>query len=364
MRNFAFLGDGSFETRPGFGVFIEAKSLSGTSVGWPSWMPIRITEIGIEWPDINNDPSNFVLTLSAAITGLYDLPFTFTGAVDGIKIDLGLLAQGKFPIIDIAGIAVGVEGDMFGGRITGALIGGIVKLDVDGNMIGATDSTTPVNDRVFFVGIQGGYEMPGMVGFTIRLALSELGPLGVTITSAVPGGIIIEPISGLALNDFTGGVEFFKSLPSVTNPSDLRLIPSASGSDLDAGAWLDSVKLQVVTQYKKIKTGAIEAGFTAAFTSPMIISGGAKVFDAYATKESFNGDVEFQISTDGKFLLRGTLNFASDLLSLKATIYADLSHIASGSVTVLFLADIPEQFRFLVIAGKFQMGFKGADGNP
>ena len=34
MRNFAFLGDGSFETRPGFGVFIEAKSLSGTSVGW------------------------------------------------------------------------------------------------------------------------------------------------------------------------------------------------------------------------------------------------------------------------------------------------------------------------------------------
>ena len=179
-----------------------------------------------------------------------------------------------------------------------------------------------------------------------------------TITSAVPGGIIIEPISGLALNDFTGGVEFFKSLPSVTNPSDLRLIPSASGSDLDAGAWLDSVKLQVVTQYKKIKTGAIEAGFTAAFTSPMIISGGAKVFDAYATKESFNGDVEFQISTDGKFLLRGTLNFASDLLSLKATIYADLSHIASGSVTVLFLADIPEQFRFLVIAGKFQMGFK------
>ena len=119
--------------------------------------------------------------------------------MDGIKIDLGLLAQGKFPIIDIAGIAVGVEGDMFGGRITGALIGGIVKLDVDGNMIGATDSTTPVNDRVFFVGIQGGYEMPGIGGgFTIRLALSELGPLGVIITASVPGGIIIEPISGLA----------------------------------------------------------------------------------------------------------------------------------------------------------------------
>ena len=77
MRNFAFLGNGTFQTRAGFGVFIEVNSASGGSVGWPDWLPIKITAIGLEWRDINADPSDFVLTLSASVTGLYGLPFNF-----------------------------------------------------------------------------------------------------------------------------------------------------------------------------------------------------------------------------------------------------------------------------------------------
>jgi hypothetical protein len=38
MRNFAFSANGSFVTRPGFGVFISADKASGDSFQWPSWM--------------------------------------------------------------------------------------------------------------------------------------------------------------------------------------------------------------------------------------------------------------------------------------------------------------------------------------
>ena len=31
---------------------------------WPSWLPIQITTIGLDWPDINVDPSDFTLTFT------------------------------------------------------------------------------------------------------------------------------------------------------------------------------------------------------------------------------------------------------------------------------------------------------------
>ena len=85
-------------------------------------------------------------------------------------------------------------------------------------------------------------------------------------------------------------------------------------------------------------------------------------FSAYISQFTFSGDIEIQIATDGKFLIRGQLTFCGGILSLSAKLYADLSQIDTGSVTILFLADIPDQFRFLVLKGKFTMGFKGGDG--
>ena len=54
-----------------------------------------------------------------------------------------------------------------------------------------------------------------------------------------------------------------------------------------------------------------------------------------------------KISTDGKILIIGKLNFAHDLISISGRLYADLSKISSGNATVLFLADIPDQVRLL-----------------
>jgi hypothetical protein len=175
------------------------------------------------------------------------------------------------------------------------LIGGIIKLDATGSIIDTFDTTTPVEKRVFFVGVEGGFAMAGVGGFGIKFAVSELGPLGVYIFASVPGGIVLEPNTGLAINDFSAGVEFFKTLPSIDKPEELRgpnfQLPTAQSAE----QWLAGVKQQVVTQYRAIQANPSLGGFLAAFTSPMLITGGAKLFTIYASKETFNGEVILRI---------------------------------------------------------------------
>ncbi|NOS68309.1 MAG: calcium-binding protein, partial [Verrucomicrobia bacterium] len=364
MRNFAFLGDGTFKTKAGFGVFLSVGGASGDSFKWPSWLPIKINALGITWTDVTNHPEDFTIVLSASVEGLKGMSgLTFSGSIEGVKIKPSLLLEGKFPITDIASIGVSISGKMFGGEITAGLIGGIIRLDSGGKLIGDTDDTTPVVDRVFFVGVQGGFKMPGLGGLTIRLALSELGPLGVFINASVPGGILLEPNTGLSINDFAAGVEFFKSLPDIENPTDLRGPAFDVPTTVTADSWLTDVKGQVVLQYNAVKANPNLGGFLAAFTAPMTITGSAKLFTIYASKEAFNGQVIIKISTDGKILIGGKLNFAADNISLSAKLYANLTKIASGNATVLFLADVPDQIRLLTIYGKLKMGFRNAEGN-
>ena len=69
---------------------------TGDSFKWPSWLPIHINAIGIEWKDVENHPEDFVLTLSAAVTGLPGVSgLEFSGAIEGIKIDIGKLLAGE-----------------------------------------------------------------------------------------------------------------------------------------------------------------------------------------------------------------------------------------------------------------------------
>jgi len=130
-----------------------------------------------------------------------------------------------------------------------------------------------------------------------------------------------------------GGVEFFRSLPSANEPSDLRSIPLMSDSVVpDAGTWMKSIRGQVITQAKQIAENPNMGGFLAAFTSPMTIYASGSVYSLYVSKQAFNGVVEIQISTDGKFLLVGKMNFAADMISIGVRMYADLSNVFQGGV--------------------------------
>ena len=364
-RNFAILGNGDFDAKPGFGVFLSVGSASGDSFKWPSWLPIKINALGIEWPDFDNDPGDFLISLSASVSGLPAVAgLNFEGTIEGVKISPQKLIEGKFPIVDIAAIGVRVTGKVFGGELTATLLGGILKVDGQGNAIDVFDSTTPVADRILFFGVEGGFSLPAIGGLTIRFGLSELGPLGVLINVQVPGGVPIGPPQiGLMMNDFVAGVEFFKSLPSITDPLDLRNPEFSASGNLSVDGWLTQLRGQVAAQYRAIQANPALGGFLAAFTAPMTFTGGAKIYSLYTSQAVFNGEVQIKISTDGKFLIIGKLNFADGALSLSAKLYADLSNIAEGDATVLFLADIPDQFRLLTIHGKFSMGFRNAGGD-
>ena len=66
----------------------------------------------------------------------------------------------------------------------------------------------------------------------------------------MPGGILLEPDTGLSINDFVAGVEFFKTLPSIDDPFKLRgpefNVPAAQPVD----QWLSTIQQQVVAQYR------------------------------------------------------------------------------------------------------------------
>ncbi|HPV80387.1 MAG TPA: hypothetical protein PLK64_11350, partial [Dermatophilaceae bacterium] len=362
-RNFAIRGDGTFEALQGFGVFLSVGSATGDSFQWPSFLPVRIDALGIQWVDIQNAPEDFVLTLSATVTGIKGMSgLEFSGSIQGVKIAPALLAQGKFPIIAIDSIAVQVKGKMFGGELEAGLVGGILRLDSNFAIIGTFDTTTPVAQRIFYLGISGGFSIAGMAGLTIRIGLSELGPLQVFINVEVPGGVLLEPTTGLTLNDFSAGVEFFKTLPSIDDPLALRSSAFGLPTNLTADQWMAGLQSQVALQAKAISLNPSQSGFEAAFTSPMVITGSARVYSIYTSQAVFNGLVMVKISTDGKILISGTLNFADNNISISGRLYADLSRVATGDVVVLFLADVPDQVRLLTIYGKLKMGFRNSSG--
>lgn len=366
-RNFAFLGDGTFVAKQGFGVFFGGSEDGSSALGLPSWLPLYIDVIGVEWPDINNNPADFLLTISGGVKEIEGIPGAkFSGSVEGLKIDVGLLLEGRFPIVDLGAFTVGIKANVFGGELSGTIVAGLLKIGTDGEAIPVTaPSDTEVVDRVMYLGIQGGFDMAGLA-LTIRFAVSELGPLGVVVGISIPGGILLDVsgTTGLSMNDFVGGVEFYKSLPDLTEAKQLRDPSLRLATQPDPDQWLDVIKEQVVLQWQTVQANPGLGGFFGAFTQPMIISGSAKIFTAYASQETFNGQVEIQISTDGKILAIGTLNFLGDNLSISAALYANLSKILDGTGTFLFLATVPDQFDILEIGGEFSFGFTGPGGEP
>ena len=119
-RNFAFLGDGTFGTKPGFGVFLGVGSATGDSFKWPSLAAGQINAIGITGPTSRTDPER-----------LRPDPVGQRHRIAGhrraevLRLDRGrqdrrrqLLAEGKFPIIDIDSIGVTVRATCSAARST------------------------------------------------------------------------------------------------------------------------------------------------------------------------------------------------------------------------------------------------------
>ena len=362
-QGFTITGNGQFQTSStGFSISLSIGGANGSSFQWPSWLPITINSIGIDWPNGLSNPDKFVITLSAGVNSIAGLSgLQISGAISNIQIDPSLLAQGEFPIVGIGALAVTVQGNLFGGQLDAGLVGGILELDANDNIIPA-GSNTAVAQRIPYFAIEGGFVFAGLSGFTIRFGLSSLGPLQAFIDVEIPSGILLDPDTGLTLNDFSAGIEFNQTVSNIcggsapATPMSLSSCTMPSATSGTAAQWLLQLQQQIVAQAKSGTTWAT------AFSQPMLILGSATIYSIYTSQQLFNAKVSLAFSTDGQILIEGQLNFADNQLSLGAYLYANLTQISSGTLNIMFLANIPQQIQIVQIYGQLQMGFENDAG--
>ena len=343
-QDFAIDANGDFVTQPGFGVSLDLTASS--QIEWPSWLPIQIKNLGVTWPDFQTDPSDFTLDLSASIdTSIAGTSMKVSGSVDGAVIDVGLLEQGKFPITGLNGLSVSLSGQLFGVALTGTAFFDILDVDASGNPI--VNDSTPVANRIFYGGIEGGISFAGAAGFEVRLGISSLGPLDAFLEVQTP--ILLDPENGLAVTDLYGEIEFDQTLTPLANASDLANDPDLTPPTTQTDAqWEKQLMGQVANQAAAAATGMN------VLTQPITITAGATFYDEFATQNAFTLAANVKFDTTGKFLAFGTLTLG-DEASIQAAMYVDLSQVAQGQATILLYAQAPVQAPILTFYGS--LGF-------
>ena len=138
-----------------------------------------------------------------------------SGSVTDLQIRPSRLAEGWSPIVGLSGFSVSASGKISGAGLTGALALGVIKFDADGVRLEGTATTC--SDTALFVGIKAGFSIPGVAGLTVKFAFSDSGPLSAYVNSV--GGILLDPVSGLSLGNFRGGITF--NAKPLATPTDV-----------------------------------------------------------------------------------------------------------------------------------------------
>ena len=173
-----------------------------------------------------------------------------------------------------------------------------------------------------------------MGGFTIRLGLSELGPLDRAAQRQLPGRDHARAAaSASTINDFFAGVEFFKSLPSIDDPfAAARAAIPAADRDVRRRVARRRSSSRSPTQCLMIKA---EPGHERVRGRVHLADDdhrlGEDLLDLHVASRSSTARCIVKISTDGKFLIVGKLNFAADNLSISGRLYADLSRVSRAT---------------------------------
>lgn len=350
VANIGIGADGSFITKDGFGIQF-GTNVEPSQFQWPSWLPIQIQKLGLKWNDFADDPTDFQIDLSASVNAsIPDTQISLSGFVQDAIIDIGLLKQGVFPIVGLTGAGIGASGDLFGTKFAAELFVAVLNLDSNYQIVSDPSSPSIVH-HIFYGGIDGSLDIEGMAGFEVRLGLSELGPLQGYVRD--DQAQVLDPISGLTISDFRGGVTFGKSLPAITDPHQLATDPDFQSVDnLTLLQWKGLLATSVQGIAQQIGDNPVTpADAFLALTKNMTITGGATLFSAYATEGSFKLDGDVLFDTTGKFAIRGDLSLG-DTINVLGYAYADLSNASSGSVKLDLLADLPgSQAQLLSVYG-------------
>ena len=352
-----------------FAVILKIGSADGGSFGWPSWLPIHITTLGLRFKNFEAEPQR-----------LHPHPLRLgrrPAGGGGPEVLGGDRRHRDRPVAAVPGqvpghLARGDRGQHLGQPLRRHARRRAPRRHPPDQPHGHRPQERLLRrprrhqgtDKVLYMAVQGGFSLPGIGGLTIRFALSQLGPLGVFINVEIPGGILLEPFTGLSINNFSAGVEFFKTLPSIDDPEKLRGPEFNVSPTVSADTWLASIKTQVFTQFVTLEgqpqPQRVHGRLHPAAGDPGL---GRPLLDLHVARKRSTPRCRSSSAPTASSSIKGKLNFAANQLSVSGTLYADLSKVADGRVVVLFLADLPDQIRLLTIEGKFSMGFRSADGS-
>jgi len=224
-----------------FSASVSIGSNSASGLGWPSWVPIQISNLSITWPDFQDSPGNFLITFSASVSGTIG-PVSISGSVTDVQIDVGKLEAGQFPIVGIASATISASGELFGAQISGTLILGVVKLDANGHALPPTATT--FDHTVFYAGIMASFDLNNW-GLKIRVGLSQNGPL----QAYIEGDVEIPLPFGFVINQLYGGISFDSpSFPNVSSAFDLKSAAFTPGMQLTDAEWQAQLQQETVIQ--------------------------------------------------------------------------------------------------------------------
>ena len=229
-------------------LFISATLNTGDAgdVGVPSFLPFDLNgSVLLKWDDFANDPKVFTIDLSAETSTNRKVfgKIALGGSVTHLVIDTGKLLAGSFPITSIEQGTITAKGDVFGGKLDAGLLVGVVSVDDKGRSVPSTSSK--VDHRVFYAGIDGSFDFASAAGLTLRFGLTQNGPLAASVQYR--GNIELFPPADIALKSLYGGVEFdAPQLPEVHSPEDLKNAAFTPGVELTPDQWLKRLQRQAV----------------------------------------------------------------------------------------------------------------------
>ncbi len=235
-------GNGSVSMPNDFAIGLSLGAGSSGSLGWPTWLPIQVNSVVLEWPDFNADKSDFTMTFDGTMNATYG-EIQLQGSLQNITVDVGKLLDGEFPITGIQSASITASGNAFGGQISGSLVLGVIQLDAEDHAVAYGQ---PYDHTLFYAGIEAQLTTPEG-GMGIRFGLTQNGPLQAYVDISAP--IEIFPPADIAITSLYGGVTFDAApLPTISKAIDLQSAVFSPGTELTTSQWQIQLQQETILQ--------------------------------------------------------------------------------------------------------------------
>ncbi len=183
--------------------------------------------ISVRWPNFTASPERFLMQLTFDLTGGTPETALFNFRVENLTVDTARLGVGpdSSPFIFVSSVTGSLTTRIMGTQFAGTFILGVAPFNAQGEALDPQADVIANPDlvarSVIYAGARGEFRFPNNYGVQLMFGFSELGFLQAYMVLDAP--IVIDPVSGLSISGFRGGVTFnAPPFPTIDDPAMLR----------------------------------------------------------------------------------------------------------------------------------------------